>query len=80
MAPGLLHGSYVVVTRWFIDPKEGDVVMIRHRGKEKIKRITGFKKNQIFVSGDNRFKSTDSKDFGWIERETIVAKLLWPRA
>lgn len=80
MAPRLLHGDVVIVTRWFSRPKIGDVVVVNHAGKEKIKRITQVEPGRIFITGDNRLQSTDSRDFGWLEREKVIAKLLWPRA
>lgn len=79
MAPHLLDGHVVIVSRWFTRPKVGEVVIIRHNGLEKIKRITDVKDGRVFVSGDNRWQSTDSHDFGWLGQEAIIAKLLWPR-
>jgi phage repressor protein C with HTH and peptisase S24 domain len=80
MAPRLLHGDVVLVSRWFSAPQIGDVVVVYHDGKEKIKRITDIKKNRVFISGDNRLQSTDSNDFGWLDRRAVIAKLLWPRS
>ncbi len=80
MAPYLLQGRVVVVTRWFYRPKVGDVVVVQHGGHEKIKRITQMQDELIFISGDNRLRSTDSKDFGWLEIDSVIAKLLWPRS
>lgn len=80
MSPRLLHGDVVLVTRWFSRPKIGDVVVVYHDGREKIKRITKIGKNRVYITGDNRLMSTDSRDFGWLEREYVIAKLLWPRA
>lgn len=80
MAPRLLDGRVVLVTRWFSKPKIGDVVMVQHDGKEKMKRITQLEGKRVFITGDNRLQSTDSNDFGWLEREAVIAKLLWPRS
>lgn len=80
MAPRLLHGGVVIIIRWHSRPKEGDVVVIDHNGKEKIKRVTKIDGGRIFVTGDNRIKSTDSNDFGWLEMNMVRGKLLWPRS
>ena len=80
MAPRLLSGRTVIVNRWFTPLKVGDIVVVSHDGKEKIKRLTQIDGQRIFISGDNRLQSTDSKDFGWLERDSVVAKLLWPRS
>jgi len=80
MAPLLIQGHIVLVTRFYSRPKIGDVVVVRHDGREKIKRITKLDGKRIFISGENRLQSTDSRDFGWLEASDIIAKLLWPRA
>jgi phage repressor protein C with HTH and peptisase S24 domain len=80
MEPRLLDGRVVLVNRWFTPIKVGDIVVVRHDGKEKIKRITQLNGEQVFISGDNRLQSTDSKDFGWLNRNVVIAKLLWPKS
>jgi len=55
------------------------VVIIRHNGKEKIKRVHEVADDKLFVLGDNAAASTDSRDFGWLPRETVTAKVIWPR-
>ena len=80
MAPRLLPGHVVLVNRWFTPLKVGDIVIVKHDGKEKIKRLTQLDKQRVFVTGDNRLQSTDSNDFGWLDRRAVTAKLLWPRS
>ncbi len=80
MMPRLLPGNVIIMTRWYLPPKEGDIVVIRHNGLEKVKRVTKVSEKRIFVSGDNRLKSTDSDEFGWLELTAVVGKLLWPRS
>jgi type IV secretory pathway protease TraF len=53
--------------------------MLRHDGREKIKRLALTRAGRIYVLGDNPPMSTDSRDFGWLPEETIVATLIWPR-
>jgi phage repressor protein C with HTH and peptisase S24 domain len=77
MSPTLPPGRLVVfvVGR----PKIDGVVMLQHEGREKIKRLALARAGRIYVTGDNPPMSTDSRDFGWLPAETIIAKLLWPR-
>jgi type IV secretory pathway protease TraF len=29
--------------------------------------------------GDNASASTDSRNFGWVQAKTIIAKVVWPK-
>ncbi|MEN9735630.1 MAG: Signal peptidase peptidase [Actinomycetota bacterium] len=42
----------------------------------QIKRVTKYENGKFFVSGDNLDASTDSREFGWLEPNEIVGKLL----
>lgn len=59
--------------------KEEDVVVIWHNGTEKIKRVRTVQGNYFELRGDNPSKSTDSRQFGLVERQAIVGKVIWPR-
>jgi len=59
--------------------RPGDVVLFRHQGMEKIKRVTEIVDGRLFVAGDNSQESTDSRSFGWLEPDTFIAKVFWPR-
>lgn len=60
--------------------REEDVVVIWHKGREKIKRIRDISDRRRYdVRGDNPSQSTDSRQFGLIEYEYILAKVIWPR-
>lgn len=44
-----------------------------------VKRITKMQQNKFFVEGDNPSKSTDSNQFGWIDKKNILAKVIYPK-
>jgi len=80
MSPTLRAGQIVIATGRFGYVHPGDVVIIDHGGREKIKRVSKVDPNKgIYVLGDNPAESTDSRSFGWIDHEDIIAKVIRPR-
>jgi phage repressor protein C with HTH and peptisase S24 domain len=78
MAPTLAPGQLVVGRRTdTLQP--GDVVIVSHNGLEKIKRIEQQQGNLLYLLGDNPASSTDSRNFGWVQADSIVAKVVWPK-
>ena len=83
MAPRLPSGALVVARP--IDGRTllhvGDVVVARRpdrTGLEIIKRITAVDAGgMFFLAGDNPGASTDSRQFGTVRREQIVARVRW---
>lgn len=59
--------------------KIGDVVILFHDGLEKIKRIDRIDGERLYVLGDNPEASTDSRQFGLVDREQVLARVVWPR-
>ncbi|HET7301914.1 MAG TPA: S26 family signal peptidase [Candidatus Saccharimonadales bacterium] len=60
--------------------KPGHIIVFRHNGLEKIKRITAVDKQKgYFVEGDNRRQSVDSRHFGWIAPHAVAGRVIWPR-
>ena len=76
MQPTLQPGQLVLATGWFSGLRPGDVVIMRHEGIEKIKRISQVRLGEVFVVGDNQAASTDSRDFGWLSTRLVIAKVL----
>ncbi len=74
LAEGQLVAGFVGRRRISI----GDMVVFRHEGLEKIKRVQAVGPAKVFVVGDNRLASTDSHDFGWISRSAIIGRVYWP--
>ena len=67
----------LVVGLWPCRVRNGDIVIIRHDGLDKIKRVKGVREGQIFLAGDNSAASTDSHDFGWLDCKFVLAKVCW---
>lgn len=80
MMPVLPPGTYIWATGVYKNLKPGEIVMFLHEGKEKIKRISDIRDDEIFVLGDHAEASKDSRQFGWIKKDTVIAKLFWPHA
>ncbi len=79
MLPTLKPGQDVLCFNWayiFSRPKIGDIVVIRHQGKEIIKRIQKAHDREYFVEGDNKEESVDSRNFGPIEKQEIIGKVI----
>jgi phage repressor protein C with HTH and peptisase S24 domain len=80
MVPVLPPGTIVLGWRWFRRLKPGDAIIFEHNGKEKIKRIDQLEDGKIYVLGDHPETSTDSRDFGWLPTDTVIARVFWPHA
>lgn len=78
MSPALRPRQIVVASTLFRSVKIGDIVIFRHQGIEKIKRIQAYSGDRIFVVGDNSELSTDSRQFGWIPRAAVLGRVIWP--
>jgi len=57
----------------------GDVVIFSHSGLEKVKRIGKVNGDRVYVLGDNATASTDSRQFGWVNKSQILGLVIWPR-
>lgn len=79
MLPTLREGRLVIASGLFREVQPGQMVIVRHQGLEKIKRIYRIDGEKVFVLGDNPEKSTDSRSFGWLSVQSIIARVIWPR-
>jgi phage repressor protein C with HTH and peptisase S24 domain len=80
MSPTIRHGQLVLATGFLVAAAENDVVIIRRYGREMIKRISLTDPLKgVYVVGDNAQASTDSRSFGWLQPEEVIAKVIWPR-
>lgn len=79
MLPTLKPGQDVLCFNWayfFSEPKIGDIAVVRRSGQEIIKRIHKVNDRSIDVTGDNEKESTDSRNFGAIDKSEIVGKVI----
>lgn len=79
MEPTIRHQQEILVSSipFFLrKPKVRDIVMLQRR-QYIIKRIVKIKNNQFYVVGDNDKESTDSRNFGWIDRKEIIGKVIY---
>jgi nickel-type superoxide dismutase maturation protease len=83
MAPALPAGALVIAEP--IDASSrlcaGDIVVARRPDRpdlEVLKRVHSIDgQGTIFLIGDNRLASTDSRQFGPVLRDQIVARVRW---
>ena len=83
MEPTLLSGDIVLSKRVNTgDLIPGDIIIIKHYGKELIKRLSSIDSSGIYISGDNKEQSTDSRHFGLlpIESEVWRVVMVWPKS
>lgn len=78
MAPTLQPGRIVIAIRRR-ELRKGQVVVIKHQGLEKVKRIHAAHGAAIEVRGDNASNSTDSRNFGPVDRDQVLGVIVWPR-
>lgn len=79
MAPKLRPGQLVIATSLFRKLHPGQVVIVEQGNKLLIKRIERIEANKLFVIGDNLLASVDSRQFGWLDRRAVIARVLRPK-
>lgn len=81
MFPAFIPGQRVIITKWFWTIKVGSVVVCKYPRTKKliIKRIAKINGHKVYLTGDNKLESIDSRDFGWLNKDCIVGKVFWPQ-
>ncbi len=79
MAPMLKPGQIIIATSRRRPLKPGQVVVLRKNNRELIKRIERIEDGRVFVIGDNPAFSTDSRQFGWLDTQTVVGLVIHPK-
>lgn len=78
MLPTLKPGQDVLVWCWFVNPQVGDLVVFKKDNKYMIKRVHKVYDRTLYgMSGDNPNESTDSRQFGWINKSKIIGKVVY---
>ena len=78
MNPNYRNGQTVVVS-YLGRYNTGDVVVAMMDGREVIKRISKMSNGKMYLIGDNKHKSTDSRTHGWIMETHLLGKVVWPK-
>ena len=79
MAPTYLAGDWLVVF-WGGAFRKGQVVLVERENQPGVfllKRVVGPLEAKIWVEGDNKMESTDSRHWGAIDQNEIVASVLF---
>ena len=80
MFPTLKKGQEIVSFNWAYlgrKPKKDEIIVIKYQGLEMVKRVEKVEGEQVFVEGDNKEESTDSRDFGSIGLDQVVGKVVY---
>jgi nickel-type superoxide dismutase maturation protease len=79
MEPTIWPGDFVIVDKWYSSLNSGDIVVLKHPKRKLyiVKRIKNIYGEKIFVQGDNREKSQDSRHFGAVEKKLVVGKMVF---
>ncbi|MHB1865319.1 MAG: S24 family peptidase [Candidatus Saccharimonadales bacterium] len=77
MLPTLKPGTLVLATA-SLKPKVGRLVIVNNNGVEVVKRLVHIKGDRLYIVGDNAQESTDSRNFGWLKDNCLLATVIWP--
>lgn len=80
MVPNIYEREEVITLSYFFsEPKVGDVIVFRHIVPPFIfcKRIKKVTHDKVWVEGDNRKRSIDSRKFGFVDKKNIVGKVIF---
>lgn len=79
MAPTLLPGDRLLLWCWG-GPRSGDLLVVedpQRPGAYLVKRATRVADARVWVEGDNRAASRDSRAFGALTRARVVGRVIW---
>lgn len=79
MEPILLEKSEVITFPYlFSKPKVGDIVVFNHVVPPFVfcKKITKVVGSRVWVEGENKKRSIDSRKFGFIDAKNIIGKVV----
>lgn len=79
MFPTLKPGQDILVFNWkyfFAKPKVRDIVVTKSKIVKRVQKVEG---DKVYLIGDNRQESTDSRSFGPVFKAEIVGKVVYVR-
>ena len=53
------------------------VIVLNFQGNDLVKRVVKVEDDQVYVEGDNKQASTDSRDFGAINLDQVTGKVVY---
>ena len=73
------HNVFIISPNYYkyFEMEIGDIVFCDAVGKHLCKRIIKIDGFKVWVEGDNKSMSLDSRNFGWIDVTQVRAKLLY---
>ena len=81
MEPTLKQNDMLIVNTLNKSPEIGDIVIIKplliFKGDYVIKRVTKITDSQVFVEGDNKDHSYDSRMVGWIDKKDLLGTIIF---
>ncbi len=78
MLPTFKSGTVLVgAATYILKPKIGLPVVFRHGNRIYIKRIKKTSRNSSWVEGDNKDLSNDSRSFGYVSSNSIMAVIFF---
>ena len=78
MEPTIKDGSFVLALFSFFGLRAGDIVLLRHPASHMliIKRVLRISGDKVWVEGDNKKESSDSRKFGWVDSRNVAGKVI----
>lgn len=73
-----LHKEQLVIATPFKKTTQGAIVVARIDNRDVIKRVIKISQNRVWLEGDNLGASTDSREYGWIDRGAIRGVVIYP--
>lgn len=80
MEPTIQNGDLTIISfipYLFFSPKINEIIAFKNKDKVFIKRITSISNDKFKVEGDNKKDSLDSRNFGLIEKNDILGKVIY---
>lgn len=82
MFPTYNGGELILIKKFNLKLKKGDVVVVKPTGYNlAVKRVFDIKDQYLYVLGDNRNNSLDSRAYGWLHKDQVEGKVIksWQR-